>query len=298
MLRKLKHVAEAVLVITAFTVFRMLPLDKASALGGWIGRKAGPHLARPTRVALCNIERAFPDMLPGQRVQLMQKMWENIGRCAAEMAFLRSDALPKRMTFRGLENFRTPAEPMFFVSAHLGNWELVMPMLHACGIPITGIYRHANNPWMERWILHQRALHTRHMIRKGPKGAPALVRALKERLSVALLVDQKMNDGIAVPFFGHPAMTAPAVAKLALKYNYPIIPVRIKRTKGAHFEAIAYPALKLPEQGTEEEKCLRILTDIHALLENWIRETPEQWFWIHRRWEKEFYIGAASTSPS
>ncbi len=124
------------------------------------------------------------------------------------------------------------------------------------------------------------------MLPKGGQGAVRLLRAIKNGQSLAMLVDQKMNDGIAVPFFGRDAMTAPAIAEFALRYDMPIIPVRVVRTKGCHFEATVYPPLEYEKTGDEEKDSLIIMTKINALLESWIREHPAQWFWVHKRWPK------------
>lgn len=101
-----------------------------------------------------------------------------------------------------------------------------------------------------------------------------------------MLVDQKMTDGIAVPFFGRDAMTAPALAQFALKYDAPIIPVRSERLEGARFRITFYPELKTPKTGDRHADILAIMTNVNASMESWIRERPEQWLWLHRRWPK------------
>src|SRR5207253_2644034 len=106
----------------------------------------------------------------------------------------------------------------------------------------------------------------------------------KNGQSLAMLIDQKMNDGIAVPFFGRDAMTAPAIAEFALRYNLELIPARVVRTKGCHFEATIFPPMAYEKTGDEEKDVLTIMTAINAILETWIREHPEQWFWVHKRW--------------
>jgi KDO2-lipid IV(A) lauroyltransferase len=99
-----------------------------------------------------------------------------------------------------------------------------------------------------------------------------------------MLVDQKMNDGIAVPFLGRPAMTAPAVARFALKYRCPVIPARVQRVKGAHFRMTFYPPLDLPNSGDVKADTLAMMTAVNDLIGSWIREAPGQWLWLHRRW--------------
>jgi KDO2-lipid IV(A) lauroyltransferase len=120
-----------------------------------------------------------------------------------------------------------------------------------------------------------------------PKGAVAsrrAVAALRRGGHLSLLVDQKMNDGITVPFFGRDAMTAPALALFALHYDCDVLPVRIERTEGAHFRLTVYPPLTLPDSGDRDAGVLALMTAVNQSLEGWIRERPEQWFWLHRRW--------------
>jgi KDO2-lipid IV(A) lauroyltransferase len=99
-----------------------------------------------------------------------------------------------------------------------------------------------------------------------------------------LLVDQKMNDGLAVPFFGHPAMTAPAAAQLALRFRCPVVAVHIERLGGAHFRLSLLPPLPLPDSGDRNADIRSLMADINGMLESWIRKRPEQWLWAHRRW--------------
>ena len=110
------------------------------------------------------------------------------------------------------------------------------------------------------------------------------MRALKEGEHVAILIDQKQNDGISVPFFGRDAMTNPTVAQLALRYRCPIIPGDIERLDGAHFRLTIHPPIEFEPTGDTDADVHAIMTQLNALLEAWIRRRPEQWFWVHRRW--------------
>lgn len=265
-----------------FAVFRALPLDVASFFGGFIGRAVGPWL-RAHKTARRNLAMAFPDKSEGERRSLLNRMWNNLGRTAAELAYLPEDALHRRVTVMGAEHLPPPGQPVLFFSGHLGNWELAYPMARRYGIPTTLIYRHANNPYVERIIANLRATQCAGMLTKGARGAFKLTSAIK-RGALAMLVDQKMNEGIPVPFFGRDAMTAPAIAHMALRFHMPIIPVRMVRKGGCRFDGILYPPLRFERTGDEEKDARAIMTQINAMLEAWIREHPEQWFWVHKRW--------------
>jgi KDO2-lipid IV(A) lauroyltransferase len=282
-MKKLKHLVELILVHILFTAFRAIPLDIASHTGGWMARCIGPFMSAH-KTADKNLSMIFPAMNKQQRINLLMAMWDNLGRSAAELAHLPDDALYKRMEVSGLENLPNDGKPVIFFSGHLGNWELSYPIAQHNGLPITLVYRQANNLYVDRLISSIRATQASDMFPKGAKGSFKMLRALKDGHSLAMLVDQKMNDGIPVPFFGRDAMTAPAIAELALRYDLPLIPARVIRTKGAHFKAVVYPPLQYEKTGDETRDALAIMTQVNAILESWIREYPEQWFWVHKRW--------------
>lgn len=262
---------------------RALPLDAASALGGSLGRWIGPYLPAH-RTALSNLALAYPDMREQERKRIAMDMWEHLGRVGAEFPVLPGTRLTERVQYEGLENLPPSGTQVFFMSGHIGNWETLYSLPHKHSHPVTLIYRHANNPLVDAMICALRASQCRDMFPKGRHGATRLGRALKSKHSIAMLVDQKMNTGIPVPFFGHPAMTAPAIAEMSMRFCIPILPVRSIRTQGAHFRVILYPALPMPDTGDHEQDVRSLMTDINALLESWIREYPAQWFWVHKRW--------------
>lgn len=282
-MRKLKHLIEAAAVDLLFTAFRMMPLDMASYIGGFMARSIGPFL-KAHRIAKRNLSMIYPEMHWQKRHALLNHMWDNLGRVAAELPHLPGNELFSRVHVNGLENIPKTGKPMLFFSGHIGNWELNYAIAHAHNIPITLVYRQANNPYVDKIICTLRASKSNGMFPKGPSGVVRMMRAIKDGQTLAMLMDQKMNDGIAVPFFGRPAMTAPTIAELALRYDMPIIPTYVIRTRGCHFEAAILPPLIFEKTGDTQKDVLTIMTQINALLESWIREHPEQWFWVHKRW--------------
>jgi KDO2-lipid IV(A) lauroyltransferase len=150
------------------------------------------------------------------------------------------------------------------------------------GDRLMSVYRAPNNPWIGRMLAH--FMPKRLAVPKGRDGGRQLVRHMQNGGSCAFLVDQKMNDGIAVPFFGRPAMTAPAVARLALRFDCPIIPVHVERLQGAHFRFTVLAPIDARATGDTAADVLEIMTRVNALVEDWVRRRPEQWLWLHRRW--------------
>lgn len=281
-LPNIRHLAEVFPLILLLLLFRLMPLDMASAAGGMLGRFVGAMTSR-VRVVKRNLGIAFPEMPARERARIAGGVWENLGRMFAEMAFLRGDALFQRVEYVGVEHLNSHKQILFF-SAHYGNWELLGGVAQRHEHPIAVVYRGVNNPYADRIINYLRQPHCEYMIAKGHKNAALFLRTIKKGLSIGLLADQKMNTGIAVPFFGHPAMTTSAVAQMALRFNLPLVPARVERTRGAHFKATIYPPLPLEKTGNEEQDIYNALLAMNQMIEQWVREKPEQWFWVHNRW--------------
>lgn len=269
-------------------VVGLLPLGLSSALGGWMGRCIGP-VSSVHRTARDNLTKAFPEKTPAEISKILGGMWDNLGRYVFEFPHLdqlRFEGPGARIEIVGVENadaLRDDGKPGIFFSGHLGNWELASRSVSSRGIALHGIYRAPNNPLMEPLFTRQNR-GKGELLAKGAKGAKRALQLLKAGEHLGILVDQKMNDGIAVPFFGRDAMTAPAIAQFAYRYNCPIVPVRVERLRGARFRVTHYPPLTLPDTGDRHADVQQTMTDINAMLEGWIRARPEQWFWVHRRW--------------
>ncbi|MDX2074272.1 MAG: lauroyl acyltransferase [Alphaproteobacteria bacterium] len=284
--KHIRYRIEAAALWLLFTFFRLLPLDVSSAIGGEIGRLTGPFFSAH-KTARRNIAAAFPEMKKPEIHRLMGRMWEHLGRVGAEYSSLPGDRLSSRILVSGAEYLPKPGEPGFLFSGHIGNWELLCPVAYDHGVDLSIVYRHTNNPYVDTIIANLRRPHTNELIAKGMRGGVKILGALRRGGSVAMLVDQKQNNGISIPFFGREAMTSPAIAEIALKYDIPIIPARIIRTQGAHFQCIVYTPIVMQKTGDHKEDVRRLMMRMHAILEEWIRECPEQWFWVHRRWPKE-----------
>lgn len=278
----LRHRIEAAALWILFGLLRALPLDSASALGGWLARAIGPRL-RAHRIAQENLRMVYPNRSEAERRAIITGMWNHLGRVAAELPHLPTEEMARRITVEGEEHLQ-PERPVLFFSGHIGNWELLPQVATRAGVKLALVYRLANNPLVDRVIARIRAQRTTAMVAKGPQGAVGLVRAIKGGLSIAMLIDQKMNEGIAAPFFGRTAMTAPALAQLALRYDMPIVPARVIRLSGARFKTVVSRPLAYEKTGDAARDTLAIMTEVNRTLEGWIHEHPEQWFWVHRRW--------------
>jgi KDO2-lipid IV(A) lauroyltransferase len=222
---------------------------------------------------------------------VIAKVWEMIGRNVGELPHLsviRESASGPGWEIIGRENL-PPGQAIFF-SAHCGNWEMVLPIAYQLGIPVSGFYRRPSSPMMDRIIGSQRMAALGPGVAMFPKGAQGARQALAHLVaggSLGLLVDQKMNDGIAVPFFGRPAMTAPAAAQFALRFGLPLVPIRVQRLGPARVRLIVEPALDVPLSGARQADVLALATAMNATVERWVRAEPGSWLWLHKRWPKE-----------
>ena len=284
------------LVLILFAFFRLIGLDAASFVAGRFTRIVGPLIGSVSNRARRNLAAAYPDWPKGQIEQTLRGVWENLGRTMAEMAhlpqFARFPDTP-RIELQGgdrLVAIRDSSEPVIFVSGHFANWEIMSIVLHQTGLDYGVVYRAANNPLVDGLIIRLRAaVMSRRQIPKGKRGGRALIETLSAGRSLAMLVDQKLNDGVEATLFGRLAMTAPAAARLSLKYGVRIVPMSVVRLRGAYFRVtVGTPLRYIPdidERGTDVGDDTRALTQmINDRLEEDIRAHPDQWLWLHRRW--------------
>lgn len=287
-MRLLRYAGEAALTYMAYGFFKVLPLDKASAAGGWVMRQIGPHFRRTSTTVLPQLARAFPDKTAAEHHAVMLGMWDHLGRIFAELSHM--DHIDERVTLVGgdyLEASRASGRPIIFVTGHIGNWEAAAIAVSQAGIPLHVVYRATNNPWVDGLLRRTRRAGTGdRLIPKGATGAKQILSLMRSGGAVALIVDQRMTGGVEVPFFGRPAATGPAVAVFAAKYRPIVHYIRSERLGGAHFRVTISPPVDVPDTGDATADQMRFLTDINAELESWIRVHPSQWLWTHRRWEK------------
>jgi Kdo2-lipid IVA lauroyltransferase/acyltransferase len=271
-----------------FGVSGWLPLDWASALGGWLARKIGPSLGISKRARL-NLGRAFPGMSDVEIERIIAGMWDNLGRVAAEYPHLRKirvfdpSGRVETLGFEHMDRAVATGRRMIIFSGHIANWEIGMLAAVQYGISVAQIYRAANNPLVDRMIARFRG-EAGELIPKGTIAARRAISVLRRGAHLTMLADQKMNDGIPVPFFGRPAMTTSALAAMALRFDCDVLPARVERLRGARFRLTVFPPLALPRSGDHHADVAALMTRVNQTLEGWVRDRPEQWFWLHRRW--------------
>jgi len=287
--RRVLHALEGGAAWLLFGICRLLPVAGVSAIAGALARAVGPRLGISRR-ARQNLRRALPDLDDARIEAVVRGMWDNLGRVAAEYAHLGEYRVYDeggRIEMVGAENIRrygAPGARAIFFSGHFGNWEVATLAVTQAGLGVAEIYRAANNPIVDGIINYARSVVGSELVPKGTVAARRALAALKQGRHIAMLVDQKMNDGIPVPFFGRDAMTAPALAKFALHFDCAVVPVRVDRLPHARFRITAEPPLSYRRTGDASRDELALMTQVNQVLERWIRERPDHWFWLHRRW--------------
>jgi len=273
--------------------FRALPLEAASSLGGFVLRKLGP-LTSAHRTAERNTRIAFPDMPEAERKALLDAQWDNLGRLTSEFQLMHKlTPSSGRIEIVGGEKLRAVAEsgkPAVLISGHFSNFEIMAAVIVHLGVKCDVTYRAANNPYIDRRIIETRKSYgVTMMAPKGGDGSREVMRIMAKGECVALLNDQKFNQGIELPFFGAPAHTAPGPTKFALRFDCPMIPMFVERTQGARFRVTIYDSIAPESTGDRQADIVQGVKNVNAFMEARVRERPDQWFWTHKRWPKEAY---------
>lgn len=280
---------EALAAFAVLIPLRYLPLTWAAAIGAALARLVGP-LTGAHKTARRNLERAFPEKSRAEINQILKEVWDNLGRSIGESAQVDKIVTTgphSRVEIIGEEHLTqamNSGKSFIIFSAHMANWEIASLCPAHRGHPLVNIYRRVDNPWLERWVRKIRGRFTAELLPKGREGSRRLLGVLKEDKPLGLLVDQKLNEGLPVPFFGRDAMTTQSPAELAIRHKCPLIPTRLERLPGSRFRATILPPMDLPDSGDRKADVLAVTTEMNALLEGWIRERPGQWFWVHKRW--------------
>jgi KDO2-lipid IV(A) lauroyltransferase len=289
---RLRYRAEAAIFFAFMTAFKFLPVDTASALGGFIGRHLLAHTPIDLR-AQRNLEAAFADRSAAELATIRSEMWDNLGRTIAEYPHLdafRMRGEDPRIIVEGLEHVRVAQQTgkgIIFVSGHLANWEILPITAFDYGLDGGSVYRPVNNPFVDAWTVAQRTQNgPKYMISKGPQGTRRIFSLLRQGKAIFMLVDQKTNEGIPAQFFGRMAMTTPAPAVLALKLGAILLPTTNERLSGAHFKVTVHPPILAVASDDHERDVLNLTQQINDVIEAVIRRRPSQWLWIHRRWPK------------
>lgn len=283
---------EAALARALVGMVRALGPVRASNLGGAVARTVGPILPA-SRTADRNLRRALPELDAAGRRRIVRGVWDNLGRTLCELphvASLGATAAGPGWEVTGGEHIEALVRqggPVLMFSGHLGNWEMLPAAAIGYGLPIASVYRASSNPGVDALVcgLREAANPGMPQFPKGARGARDVLAHVRRGGSVGLLVDQKMNDGVEARFFGLPAMTASALAAIALSRRLPVVGVDVIRLGPARCRLVVDPPLPLPDTGDRQGDVLALTQAVNDSVERWVRARPEDWLWLHKRWK-------------
>ncbi len=283
----LKYFVEFIIIILLFTIFKILGFKLASNIGGQIGKFFGPFF-RSKKKLLSNIKKALPD-LDEENIQLIiKKMWTNYGRILSEYMFIkdfRNSKLKKFFKIEGqeiLDKLSSSKEQVIFVSGHFNNFELMAMQIEKSGINLAAIYRPLNNIFLNKIMEKIRKKHIcKNQIKKGRSGTRELLEFFNKNYSIALMIDQRVSEGIKSNFFGYLASTTTIPAQIVKKFKCKVVPIYIERVDEIHFKMTVNKPISYSDEMTIEE----ITENLNKLLEKMILANPSQWIWTHDRWK-------------
>ena len=286
-MKSLKYFIQFLIIIAFFLIFKIIGLKFSSYVSSKIISFVGP-LFRSTRIITDNILRGLPNSSYDEVKSISKKMWENYGRILAEYIFIkdfRSSKLINNIEVIGqevLDKIKLSNEPVIFVSGHFNNFELMAMQIEKSGINLAAVYRPLNNKFLNFIMERIRKKYIcKNQIKKGISGTKMLLSFFKKKTSIALMIDQRVSQGIKSNFFKHKAFTTTIPAQFVKKFKCKVVPIYIERIKGINFKLTIHEPLVY----SSDESIESITLDLNFLLEKLILKNPDQWIWSHNRWK-------------
>ena len=286
-MKYIKYFFEFLFSIFFFLFFKIIGPKLSSKISGKIFEIIGPFF-RSKKVIYNNIKRALPEIDENNLKNIENLMWNNYGRIFAEYIFLkdfRYGKLASNVQIEGqeiLNDIKENNKQVIFISGHLSNFELMAMFIEKSGINLSAIYRPLNNIFLNGIMENIRKKYIcKNQIKKGLAGLKKLIKLKKKNYSTALMVDQRVSEGILSPLFNEKALTTTIPAQLVKKFNIPIVPVYIERIDGLKFKITINQPLSFPQDTSQQQ----ITDNLNQILEEFILSKPENWIWSHNRWK-------------
>ena len=286
-MKNIKYFFQFIIIIAFFLIFKISGIKFASFFSGKVFQTIGP-LFRSKKLIYSNIKKAFPNINENDLKKIYTSMWNNYGRVFAEYMFIkkfRQGRLSNNIVIEGgevLESIKRNKQRVVFISGHFSNFELMAMQIEKMGIKVAAIYRPLNNVFLNQIMEKIRKNYIcKFQIKKGIGGTKELVKLIKEGFSTALMIDQRVSEGMQSNFFEEKAFTTTIPAQLVKKYKIPIVPIFIERFDAIKFKLTVDKPINFEENKSVEE----ITNELNKLLENMIRQKPNHWIWSHNRWK-------------
>tara|TARA_B100000029_G_scaffold336932_1_gene329077 strand:- start:529 stop:1389 length:861 start_codon:yes stop_codon:yes gene_type:complete len=283
----IKHFFEFIFIVSFFIIFKIIGYKNASNLGEFIGKIFGP-LFRSNYKIQKNLENSNIGNSDKDRKIIINNMWGNYGRIFAEYMYIknyRQNSLTNNIEVVGqniLEEIKNDNKPVIFISGHFNNFELMAMHLEKSGIDLAAIYRPLNNKFLNPLMEKIRKKYIcKKQIKKGISGTKETLKYFKKGTSIALMIDQRVSEGISCNFFNKKALTTTIPAQFVKKFNCKVIPIYIERKNRYQFRLEIFK----PIEFFKNENIEIITSDLNKILEEMIKRNPDQWIWTHNRWK-------------
>ena len=287
-MKKIKYFLQFICVIFFFVIFKILGLKLASIISSNIFILFGP-IFRSNKIVFSNLKIAFPDIDENQKKQLLKKTWFNYGKIFAEYMFIKNfrhnEKYSAKISIENkdiIEKIKKDNEQVIFISGHFNNFELMAMQIEKLGIKLTALYRPLNNPYLNPIMEKIRKKYIcKKQVKKGISGTKDLLLDFKDGSSIALMIDQRVSQGIRSNLFNKEALTTTIPAQFIKKFKIRIVPVHIERQRNNDFKIKFFE----PVNFSNEESIETITSKLNKILEEMIIKSPEQWIWTHNRWK-------------
>ena len=286
-MKTLKYFIQFLIIFVFFLIFKILGLKFSSYISGKIVFIIGPFF-RSRNLIRSNILKALPNSDENKIKKISKMMWQNYGRILAEYMFIkefRRSKVKDNIEIIGqkkLDAIKESNDPVIFISGHFNNFELMAMHLEKSGINLAAIYRPLNNKFLNFIMEKIRKKYIcKNQIKKGLSGTKQLLSFFKTKTSIALMIDQRVSQGVRSNFFQHKAFTTTIPAQFVKKFKCKIVPIYIERTQGVNFTITIHDPLEYSSTESVES----ITLSLNILLEKMILKNPEQWIWSHNRWK-------------
>ncbi len=283
----IKYFFQFLFVIILFCLFKILRFRMSSNIGGKLFEIIGPFF-RSKKLIHSNIKKAIPKISSENLNKVTKLMWNNYGRTLAEYMFIknfRMGKLSSQIEINGqeiLNDIKKLNKPVVFISGHFANFELMAMQIEKSGINLSAIYRPLNNIFLNNIMEKIRIKYIcKNQIKKGIGGMKKLISLKNKNYSTALMIDQRVSEGIKSNFFNQEALTTTIPAQLVKKFNMSIVPIYIERVNGINFKLTINEPLNFANKTSTKD----ITDKLNQILEKMIMNKPEQWIWSHNRWK-------------
>ena len=287
-MKKIKYFLQFICVIFFFVIFKILGLKLASIISSNIFILFGP-IFRSNKIVFSNLKIAFPNIDENQKEQILKKMWFNYGKIFAEYIFIKNfrhnEKYSAKISIENkdiIEKIKKDNEQVIFISGHFNNFELMAMQIEKLGIKLTALYRPLNNPYLNPIMEKIRKKYIcKKQVKKGISGTKDLLLDFKDGSSIALMIDQRVSQGIRSNLFNKEALTTTIPAQFIKKFKIRIVPVHVERQRDNDFKIKFFE----PVNFSNEESIETITFKLNKILEEMIIKSPEQWIWTHNRWK-------------